>query len=83
MTCPRSWASSWDAPPSEGPWLHSGKNSRMSRSKVNAGLFIEIHTHSIECGQSQMERVTLSFLDWVISLANKWEDYSNYFGEGV
>ena len=22
-------------------------------------------------------------MGWVISQANKWEDYSNYFGEGV
>ena len=25
----------------------------------------------------------LVFIGWVISYANKWEDYSNYFGEGV
>ena len=25
----------------------------------------------------------LAFTGWVISYANKWEDYSNYFGEGV
>ena len=25
----------------------------------------------------------LVFMGWVISKANKWEDYSNYFGEGV
>ena len=25
----------------------------------------------------------LVFMDWVISQANEWEDYSNYFGEGV
>ena len=23
------------------------------------------------------------FMGWVISKANEWEDYSNYFGEGV
>ena len=22
-------------------------------------------------------------MGWVISLANEWKDYSNYFGEGV
>ena len=27
--------------------------------------------------------VWLVFIGWVISYANKWEDYSNYFGEGV
>ena len=25
----------------------------------------------------------LVFMDWVILYANKWEDYSNYLGEGV
>ena len=25
----------------------------------------------------------LVFPGWVISQANEWEDYSNYFGEGV
>ena len=25
----------------------------------------------------------LVFMGWVILLANEWEDYSNYFGEGV
>ena len=25
----------------------------------------------------------LAFIGWVISEANQWEDYSNYFGEGV
>ena len=25
----------------------------------------------------------LVFIGWVISYANEWEDYSNYFGEGA
>ena len=25
----------------------------------------------------------LVFINWVISYVNEWEDYSNYFGEGV
>ena len=25
----------------------------------------------------------LAFKGWVILLANEWEDYSNYFGEGA
>ena len=33
-------------PPSVGSWLHAGKNSRASPSKVKAGLFRD--THSIE-----------------------------------
>ena len=27
--------------------------------------------------------VWLVFMGWAISQANEWEDYSNYFGEGV
>ena len=27
--------------------------------------------------------VWLVFIGWVISYANEWEDYSNYFWEGV
>ena len=27
--------------------------------------------------------VWLAFMGWVISQANEWEYYSNYFGEGV
>ena len=41
---PRSWESPWDGHPSEGPWLHTGKNSRVSQSRVKTGLFREIHT---------------------------------------
>ena len=41
--CPRSRVSSWDGPPSEGSWFHAGKNSRVTYSKVKAGLFREIH----------------------------------------
>ena len=48
--------SPWDGPPSEGPWLHAGMNSRMSHSKVKAGLFREIHTPQPECELSQKAR---------------------------
>ena len=41
---PRSQVSPWDGPPSVGSWLHAGKNSRVSHSKVKEGLFREIHT---------------------------------------
>ena len=27
--------------------------------------------------------VLLTFMGWVISQANEWEDYSNYFGGGA
>lgn len=45
---PRSWVSPWDKEPSEGPWLHVGKNSRMSHGKGKAGLFREIHIPQAE-----------------------------------
>ena len=35
-------------------------------------------------GKCRHENVTwLVFMGWVISYANDWEDFSNYFGEGV
>ena len=34
-------------------------------------------------GMRQQNLVWLVFIGWVISYANEWEDYSNYFGEGV
>ena len=51
-------------------------------------LFREKHIPQTECGPSQKAReprnmVWLVFMDWVISQANEWEDYSNYFREGV
>ena len=42
--------------PSEGPWLHAGKNSRTSHSKVKPGLFREIYIPKTECGLSQKTR---------------------------
>ena len=46
----------WDGLPGEGPWLHTGKNSRVSHSKVKADLLREIHTPWRECGPSQKAR---------------------------
>ena len=34
-------------------------------------------------GERTLNMVWLVFMGWVISLANEWEDYSNYFGEKV
>ena len=32
----------------------------------------------------QLQKVAwLVLIGWVISYANEWEDYSNYFGEGM
>ena len=46
----------WDGPPSEGPWLPAGKNSRAIHCNVKAVVFREIHTLSAECGPSQKAR---------------------------
>ena len=50
-------------------------------------LFREKHTpQSVghPRGQVRLQNVAwLAFIGWVISYANEWEDYSNYFGEGV
>ena len=50
--------------------------------------FREKHTPQTECGPLQRVSAALkcgvfSFIGWVISYAIEWEDYSNYFWEGV
>ena len=45
-------AESWNRLPSEGPWLHTGKNSKLSHRKVK-GLFTVIHTPWTKCSLSQ------------------------------
>ena len=45
-----------DEPPSEGPLLHSAKNSGVSHGKVKAGLFREIQIPQAESGPSQKTR---------------------------
>ena len=72
--------------PSKGSWLHTGKNSSANHSKVKEGLLRA--KHPTEYGPPQKMRSTrvqgCRFLQgWVISQANEWEDYSNYFGEGM
>lgn len=49
-SCLKSWASSWNRPQSEDPWLHIGKNLRGNHSKLKAGLFGEKHTLQAGCG---------------------------------
>ena len=53
-------------------------------------IYLERNTLHRQCGPSQKARgkrsqnmVWLVFMGWVISKANEWEDYSNYFGEGA
>ena len=53
---PRSQVSPWDGPPPEGPWSHSGEDSRVSHKKVKASLFREIHTPQT-VRPSQQERM--------------------------
>ena len=72
--------------PSKGSWLHTGKNSSANHSKVKEGLLRA--KHPTEYGPPQKMRSTRVQGCWflqgqVISQANEWEDYSNYFGEGM
>ena len=72
--------------PSEGPWLHTGKNSRTSHSKVKSGLFREIYIPKTVWAVSEDERLHqnigwLVFMGWVISQAKEWEAYYNYLGK--
>ena len=51
-------------------------------------LFREKHIPKTECighprRWEQPQNVWLAFMDWVISQANEWEDYCNYFGEEI
>ena len=48
-SCPSSQARPWDRPPSEVPWLPSGKNSKGNHKD----LLREIHIPEAECGPSQ------------------------------
>ena len=48
-SCPRFQASSQNGPPSEGPWLHTGKNSRVRKGNVKESLFTEINIPQAEC----------------------------------
>ena len=48
-SCPRFQASSQNGPPSEAPWLHTGKNSRVRKGKVKESLFREINIPQAEC----------------------------------
>ena len=74
--------------------LHCKRIQRWSDSKK--WIYLERNTfHRQEYWPSQMmrerkrERVRLGditglgCMDWVISLANEWEDYSNYLGDGA
>ena len=51
-------------------------------------LFREKHTPHTECGSISENRRPrnmgwLVFMGWEIPQVNEWEDYPNYFGEGV
>ena len=49
-------------PPTEGSWLHSGKNSRgRSQSRVKADLFREIHTPQTVWSVLEGEREALGY----------------------
>ena len=43
-------------PPGKGPWLCTAKNSRVTQSEREVGLFRELHIPQTECGPSQKAR---------------------------
>lgn len=48
--------------PSEGPWLHAGRNSRESRSRVKACVYSRRYTlHRQKFALSQKVRVDLKY----------------------
>ena len=69
-------------------WL-SSRTARVLRlycfSKLVTKLWIAWKNIEIIVTESNFSRnvAQWAFMSWVISSANKWEDYSNYSGEGV
>ena len=67
---------------------HHKRIQRETKCQVRSG-FIQRDTHStgrvwaISEGERPRNMAWLAFMGWVISQANEWEDYSNYFGEGA
>ena len=59
--------------------LNVSPQREFSRDEVigKKQIYLKRNTYSRQCELFQKER------GWVISQANEWEDYSNYFGEGV
>ena len=54
--------------PSEGPWLHAGRNSRVSRSRVKACVYSRRYTlHRQKFVLSQKVRVDLKYCLAVLS----------------
>ena len=39
--------------------------------------------YGVAKSEDTTEQLNWVFMGWVISQANEWEDYSNYFGEGM
>ena len=51
----------------EGPWLYTGKNSRVRRGKVKESLFREINIPQAECYCLRSSPGCLAFRGWIIS----------------
>ena len=67
---------------------HCKKNSVKDNVIAKKQIYLEKNTLHRQCGQSQKARgppniAWLVFIGLIISLANEWEDYSNYFEERV
>lgn len=66
---PRSQASPWGGPPSEGPWLHAGKNSLASRSGVKAGLFCILRRVWVISEDKRASLLFFAFTSWLLASA--------------
>ena len=75
------------------PWTECGQ-SQKARAAPGHGVVSESEGSShgrkilhrvwtISEGKRPQNMRWLVFMGWVILLANEWEDYSKYFGEGV
>ena len=56
-------------------WCTSKDQSSPERNKL-------YRVQTISEGKKPPNMAWLVFMGWVISYANKWEDYSNYLGKG-
>lgn len=86
-SCLGSWVNFWERLPSEGSWLCAGeKEQAIVKRKwtyLERYIFHRQNEDFLRKGELAWHVGLLVFMVWIILWANKWEDYSNYFGEGV
>ena len=67
---------------------YHGENSVREKVTGKKWIYLDRNTLHRQYASSQKGRVAskygvVIFMGWVISYANEWEEYSNYFGEGA